>query len=186
MGRRVERDFDKMGKDLARGAEIIGRDFTRWYDQRLGLVGPFVSALIGILILVLVLVILAVLSGNHPFWVHLRDFVMQYLPLFIVLSVFDRYADFFRRKRNRRYRPFDPALTGVAIVAWFWIGIQFLLMLGDDMGWEGIENFASSLGNVFLVIAILVIAIGALLSVQRVLAPEMFMPPRARGPEPPR
>ena len=186
MGKRMGQDMQKLSTDFTTGTQKIGKDFSNWYDTRFGLVGPIISALVGILILVLALVILAVLSGEHPFWVHLRDFVILFLPLFIALSVFDRYADYFRRKRVKRYRVIDPGLTGIAIVAWFWIGIQVLLMMGEDMGWNSVEDFASSLEDIFLVVALLVVAIGVLLSLQRMIAPEMFMPPKVRGPDPPK
>lgn len=172
----LEKQMDELGKSVGKAGEEIGRRYSDWYNKRFGLMGPLVDGILRQVIFTLAVVVIALILSDSDFWADIRDFAIIYFPLLGILSVWDRYAELLRRKRNKRYWRFSPAIWGLAAVAWIWVLIQVSLIAGDDLGWDNLYSFASDVEDALPVIGVLIVVIGLLVTLQRLFSPGLIRP----------
>jgi phage shock protein C len=144
----VERRFDDFGEEIdALGKRVSkkGSEWNSWFYGTLGIVGPFISSLFGLIVLGIITWFIAIINGriSSVLFSSIHDFLIANMGIFFAVFLFFSYTSYFSRIHKKGYRIFSPVSTAVGITIVFWIVAKVLTLV----------NMAFSIENVTLTFA---------------------------------
>lgn len=180
VGKKMGEAFGRIGKEIGQRAEQAGRGATTWWDQRLGIAGPIVSGLIGLVVLLIFVIIfegIAAISAHERFWRDLADFILNNIWLFIVLIFLNAISEYLNRRYWRTWRWARPFALAIGFFGWFWIFAQVLEIVSTDLHSPTAGELGDFIELVLPLIFILVLVLAYLVLAFRVLAERQGVPP---------
>jgi len=149
LGKKVEREFDTMGKDLG-----------TWSDSTLGILGPLVWSLVGLAVLVLIIGVLWILGDSIQTFRDIADFLLANIWLIFALGLLLSYSNFFSRRYKEQFRWVQPIFTALGIVFGLWIASEVMYIVAVNFNIEILETIASIMSTYLGIIFMAIMVIG--------------------------
>ncbi len=153
-GEEVERLGEKVGKEV----EEANRAKMGIIDHSLGILGPLVSSLIGLLLLILFIWIATVPLVDVN-WIHdIGEFFLNYLVFFFLVGIMLSYTAYLSRRYHREFRWVSPLLNALAAAVGFWVLVHIFDILYQDvqsplfLDYMNIANFLITASFVFVLL----------------------------------
>ncbi len=145
---KIDKHFDDFGEEIdALGKRVSkkGSEWNSWFYGTLGIVGPFISSLFGLIVLGIIAWFMALINSriNSVLFSSMHDFLLMNMGIFFAIFLFFSYTSYFSRLHKRGYHIFSPVSTAVGITIVFWIIAKVLTLV----------NIAFSIENVTLTFA---------------------------------
>jgi phage shock protein C len=118
-GKEVEALGDRVQKHVEERRKIR----EGWYHRTFGFVGPFISAVFGMIVFFIAIWLIGVINmpiGN-VFMSDLSDFLLNSTGLFFLAFLLFSYSSYFSRYYPRIYMPFSPVVIAAAITFALWL-----------------------------------------------------------------
>ena len=134
-------EMESLGKRLEAKADRKRKDHC--HHNTLGILGPLISSLLGIIVISLFVWILGIVNAGigSEFISNLRAFFLLNLNLFFAISVFFSFSKYFSRRNPKEYELFSPISLGVGVAFALWI-------TGNIMALSNLSAYAPVLGTV--------------------------------------
>lgn len=167
----IGKRFEHHGRVFGERMEKKGRKMESSWDRNLGIVGPFISGIIGLAVLAIALWVLNLINIplGSAFITSVYDFVFANLPLFFGFFLFFSYASYVSRRHKHAFMPISPITTAICITIAFWIIMSALSLINARIGNQYLDFIAMSgqqnLAGVFiffLIIGYIVLFVGTL------------------------
>jgi len=122
-GKEFGEEVDRLGRKFGEHMERKGKEWENWWQRTFGIVGPFLSGVLGLACLAIVLWILNTVNlplGN-VFISNLSSFLFSNLALFFAFFLFFSYTSYLSRRFRRAYIPISPIVIAIGITIGFWL-----------------------------------------------------------------
>lgn len=179
MGEKFGKRMEKHGKGWekrGRERERRGDEWDSWFHNTLGMVGPLVSSIIGIILFVLLTWVISLINTGMGSWI-LTDvnlFLTSNIGIFFLLFLFFSYASYFSRFHRRAYRLFSPVSVALGAAVGFWVAASAVGIVNVAIGNPVLSSLAFYANQgvllvfwLFLFLGYLVLAI--MLATERVI-----------------
>ncbi|MDD5163139.1 MAG: PspC domain-containing protein [Candidatus ainarchaeum sp.] len=128
--RKPKKEIEKRFEDFGEEMEGFGKKFECPAQRPFGIIWPIVSSIFGIILLAIAIWLLGFISRESGigFLAAISNFLLNYIGLFFILSIFFSYADYFRRIAKKEFAPFSPIAGAAGVTFAFWILAHLLLI----------------------------------------------------------
>ncbi len=156
-GTLMERFCQKIGKI----GQEHGEKLRTWWLQTFGIVGPFISALFGVLLLLIPVYIIehSLLWTEVRFLTNLSGFIIGTLPLFFAVFLISGYDKYFSAGSRGFRLLISPALKAVGftfvLFVMSWALFDAYLATNMDLFWTPAYLISANLPEIFLTLAFL-------------------------------
>lgn len=135
LNKRVE-DFSEELESIGHRAERQGRGWDSWFHRTFGVVGPFISALFGIIIFALCVTALGIVDEQtgSPVLGSIHTFLLGKEGVFFLIFLFFSYMSYLSRANREAYAPFSPILGGIAAAVAFWLVAEAMHVVNVHLG----------------------------------------------------
>jgi phage shock protein PspC (stress-responsive transcriptional regulator) len=119
LGERFGKRMERHGK----GWEKRGDEWDSWFHRTLGVVGPLVSSVIGIILMGLLVWAMSFIGSVTGSWIiaDIGTFIAGNIGTFFLIFLFFSYASYFSKFHRKTYRLFSPLSVAVGASVCFWI-----------------------------------------------------------------
>jgi len=149
IGERFGRRMERRGRRW----EKRGKECDTWFRNTFGLLGPFVSSVIGIIIFGLIVWVINFVNAKIGVWllVEISLFLTNNMGLFFLLFLFFSYTSYFSKFYYKAYMLFSPVSVAVGAAVCFWIVANVLSTVNVSIGSPVLSAIAFHVSeNVFL------------------------------------
>jgi len=157
-------DFSEEMSFIGERAERRGKEWDTWFHRTFGVVGPFISAVFGIIIFALCVAALGLVSQQTGSIVlaSIHGFLLGKEGLFFLIFLFFSYMSYLSRAASEAYVPFSPLVGSVGAVIAFWLVAQAMKVVNAPLGVDALGRVASWIDSHLLWILGLALFIGYL------------------------
>lgn len=112
-----------LGERFGKRMEEKGESWDSWFHRTLGLVGPLISSIFGLVILIFIIWTLNFvnLQIGSGILFSIQTFLLTNIGLFFLIFLFFSYTSYFSKAYPKIYMPFSPIVIAVGIIIGFWI-----------------------------------------------------------------
>lgn len=153
-------EMESIGKRIEREFEDVGKDFGRWSDSTLGILGPLAWSLVGLVVFVLIMAVMWIIGGSVHVFRDISDFFLANIWLIFALGLLFSYSNFFSRKYKERFRWVQPILTALGLVFALWLASEIMHIVAVNYDLVTIEDISSILSNFLWLIFMVVLIVG--------------------------
>jgi len=123
-------EVGKLGEKFGKRMEKRGREWDSWFHRTLGLVGPLLSAVFGIIIFSIFTWFIHFVNTwvESVFLTNIYSFLVANISLFFLIFLFFSYTSYFSKASPRTYRAFSPVSTAMGITIAFWIFSEVIVI----------------------------------------------------------
>jgi len=164
LGKGVEQfaeEVGKLGEKFGSHYEKKGKEMEGWSHQTLGVVGPLISSVLGVILLAVLLWVLNMI--NIPLGVgllhNIHAFLAVHIGWFFLLFIFFSYTSYMSKLSPHVYRPLSPIVSAAGITVAVWIIASAVKVVNISMGsvtLAGVSAFLEgSIGTVFCILILI-------------------------------
>jgi len=154
------KEMDNLGKRLEREFEGFGKGVETWTDSTLGIAGPLVWSLVGLLVLFLIIWALGWLGNWSPSSGDIGSFLLANVWLIFALGLLLSYGNFFSRRYREQFRWVQPVFTALGLVFGLWIFSEIAMIVAINLNIEILDTISSIISTYLAVIFLVVLVIG--------------------------
>jgi len=132
IGERFGRRMERRGRRW----EKRGKECDTWFRNTFGLLGPFVSSVIGIIIFGLIVWVMNFVNAKIGVWLltEISLFLTNNMGLFFLIFVFFSYTSYFSKFYHKVYMLFSPVSVAFGAAVCFWIVANVLSTVNVSIG----------------------------------------------------
>ncbi len=151
-------EVERLGEKVGREAEEASKAKMGLIDHSLGILGPLVSSLIGLLLLILLIWIATVPLAEVNWIKDIGDFCLENLVFFFFVGIMLSYTAYLSRRYHQDFRWVSPILNATAAAIGFWVLVHIFDILYQDVGsplfldYANIANFLIPASFVFVLL----------------------------------
>jgi len=155
-GEEVQELGERLGKrmeELGKRAEKKDHSHESWFSSTFGLVGPFVSSVLGIAVFAIFTWILTIINVpvQSGFLSNITSFLMANIGIFFLIMLYFSYTSYFSKSEPALYWPVSPIFTALGIVIGFWVASEAIKIVNIPLGISWLWTVAVEIGrNLFL------------------------------------
>jgi phage shock protein C len=170
-------EVGKLGEKFGKRMEYRGREWESWFHRTFGIVGPFISGILGLVIFSLLIWLVSLVNVwiDSTFLSDMNIFLFANIGLFFLIFLFFSYTSYFSKAYPRSYRPLSPVVVAIGITIGFWIAMQAIDISNLSLGIPALSAITFYIGTnlnfIFLFFAILgylILAIKVTLEIPKV------------------
>jgi len=154
------RDIESLGKKIGKEFEDAGRGMDTWSDTTLGVLGPLIWSLVGLVVLFLIIGALWFIGNSYETFGDIGDFLLANVWLIFALGLLMSYGNFFSRRYRHQFRWVRPVFTALGLVFGLWIFAEIMMIVAVNMNIEIMDTISTILSTYLGVIFIVVLVIG--------------------------
>jgi phage shock protein PspC (stress-responsive transcriptional regulator) len=164
-------EVSNLGERFGKHMEKKGKEMETSWNKTLGITGPFISSVFGIVMLAILLWIFNLVSVplGSGFLSSLYSFVFSNLALFFAFFLFFSYTSYMHKRSRRVYMPISPVVTAIGITIGFWILMSALNLINLSFSVVYLTTISQfiqynllGIFTIFLLLGYLVLFVGAL------------------------
>jgi hypothetical protein len=128
----IEDRFEDFGEEVREIAHRFERKNKAKCEDSLGIIGPIVKSVLGLVMLIFSIWILKIINVTflNSFVYNLSWFLYSNIAIFFLVSLLFNYGDYFSRK-HKYYCLISPIVNGIRVVFVLWILIYIVIFVGD-------------------------------------------------------
>ncbi len=182
LGRRFGERMEEHGKRW----ESRGKEWDGWFHRTLGVVGPLLSSIIGVIVLALLVWAMTFVNSHVQSWLlaDISSFLTNNIAVFFVIFLFFSYTSYFSRFNRRAYRLFSPFSVAVAVMVCFWIAAHAITTANVSLGIPALSEIAFHVNQNLLAIFWLFLALGYLVLIIMIATEKTLFVAAAPGRKP--
>jgi len=154
------RDIESLGKKIGKEFEDAGRGMDIWSDTTLGVFGPLIWSLVGLVVLFLIIGALWFIGNSYETFEDIGDFLLANVGLIFALGLLMSYGNYFSRRYRYQFRWVRPVFTALGLVFGLWIFAEIMMIVAVNMNIEILDTISTILSTYLGVIFIVVLVIG--------------------------
>lgn len=160
MGEKFGKRMEKHGK----GWERRGKEWDGWFHRTLGVVGPLVSSVMGIVVLGLLIWVISFINSKIGSWLltDINIFLANNIGVFFLIFLFFSYTSYFSKFYKKVYRLFSPVSIAVGAGVCFWIATHAINTVNVSLGIPFLSVIAFSINESLFLIFWLFLCVGYL------------------------
>ncbi len=162
-------EMGKLGEKLGKRFEDKEKECDRWFRTTFGIVGPFLSSIIGIIILSLFIWVLGLVNVpiGSGLLQNIQYFLLAHVGWFFLIFFFFSYTSYISKGFPGAYRPISPIVSAAGIVVAIWIFLNVVKIANLSFNISDVsgivllgESMLVSLFYIFVIIGYLVLIAG--------------------------
>lgn len=153
-------EMESIGKRIEREFEGVGKGFEGWSDSTLGIFGPLVWSLVGLVVFVLIIAVMWIIGESIHVFRDISDFFLANIWLIFALGLLFSYSNFFSRRYKERFRWVQPILTALGLVFALWLMSEIMHIAAVNYDLVTIEDISSILSDFLWLIFMVVLIVG--------------------------
>lgn len=152
-------EIEQIGKKIERKFEKTGQNIENWYERTFGFFGPLLSALIAFIIFFIIITIFSYLGNQYQWMEQVSLFLQPFLLLFLLIFLLSSYSQYFSKK-IKPFRYVSPVVGAVIFIVWFWVAIQILQIIAEELNLGFIQTFTNLFEMLIIPLAVLILLLG--------------------------
>lgn len=152
-------EVEQIGKKIESSFEKTGKNIETWYDEKFGLFGPVLSALIAFVIFYIVINVFSFFGENRPWLLDISSLLESLLIVFLIvffLSSFSHYLS----KKIKPFRFVSPLIGAIVFMVWFWVAVRILAIIATQFDLALVQTFSDLFELLIFPLAILILLLG--------------------------
>lgn len=171
----IEEGLENFAEEMGKIGENIEKHFDSHHKKmkhRFGLLSPFLSSLVGILILAMIILLIGYMNQwlSSSFLLNLNNFLFRNIGFFFVTSIFFSYASYVSDNYPKNYQIVAPIVAALGIAFGFWVAGNILSIVNISFGIPVLDTIAYIMTNSVLWILGIVIFIGYIIILVKLIA----------------
>ena len=149
-----------------------------WSDATLGVAGPLIWSLLGILVLLLAIGLFLAVGEQGSALEKVGDFLLGNIWLLLALSLLLSYASYASRNYPL-FRWLSPLSTAAALVFALWIAVEVMIIISVDQNIEVLSDIGEIFRGLLAFVFVVVLVVGYIflvMTASRSVGPEEISP----------
>jgi len=162
LGRKAADAMESGLREIGGGGRVeraISPKPGNWSDTTLGVAGPLIWSLLGILVLLLAIGLFLAVGEQGSALEKVGDFLLENIWLLLALSLLLSYASY----ASRNYLPFrwlSPLSTAAALVLTLWIAVEVMIIISVDQNIEVLSDIGEIFRGLLAFVFVVVLVVG--------------------------
>ncbi len=152
-------EVEKIGKRIEESFEKTGRNIESWYDEKFGLFGPVLSALIAFVILFIIINIFSFFGRNRPWLLDISTLLESLLLVFLIIFLLSSFSHYLSKK-VKPFRFVSPLIGAIVFIVWFWVAVKILTIIAVQFDLALVQTFSDLFELLIFPLAILILLLG--------------------------